>query len=50
VPETFFIDPRGRIVGHVIGVVSPQQLREGIAAAAAGKVLGAEAGGAQGEQ
>jgi cytochrome c biogenesis protein CcmG/thiol:disulfide interchange protein DsbE len=50
VPETFFIDPRGRIVGHVIGVVSPAQLRDGIAAAAAGHVLGAEAGGAQGTQ
>jgi cytochrome c biogenesis protein CcmG/thiol:disulfide interchange protein DsbE len=48
VPETFFIDPQGRIVGHVIGVVSPAQLRDGIQAAAAGRVLGAEAGGAQG--
>lgn len=44
-PETFFITPGGRIVGHVIGAVDEQQLREGIAAATAGRVSGAEQGG-----
>jgi hypothetical protein len=29
-PETFFIDRRGRIVGHVIGVSSATWLRDGI--------------------
>jgi cytochrome c biogenesis protein CcmG/thiol:disulfide interchange protein DsbE len=44
-PETFFISPRGRIVGHVIGVVSPGQLSDGLAAARAGRPLGVEQGG-----
>lgn len=44
-PETFFITPAGRIVGHVIGAVDQQQLREGIAAATAGGLSGAEQGG-----
>ena len=46
-PETFFIAADGRIVGHVIGVVSAEQLRDGIAAARAGRVLGALDGGAR---
>jgi cytochrome c biogenesis protein CcmG/thiol:disulfide interchange protein DsbE len=29
-PETFFVDPRGRVVGHVTGQVSPDELRNGI--------------------
>ncbi|MGI8712208.1 MAG: TlpA family protein disulfide reductase, partial [Solirubrobacteraceae bacterium] len=33
VPETFFISARGRVVDHVVGVISPGQLRAGIAAA-----------------
>lgn len=45
IPETFFIDARGRVVGHVIGVVSDRQLRAGAAAAAAGRVIGRSAGG-----
>lgn len=45
-PETFFVDARGRIVGHVIGaIVSDQQLSAGIEAAATGRVVGAEQGG-----
>lgn len=44
-PETFFISPSGRIVGHVIGVVSPAQLRAGIAAARADRALGVSQGG-----
>ena len=48
-PETFFIAPNGRVVGHVIGAVSEQQLAEGIAAARAGRVLGVEGGGARRE-
>jgi cytochrome c biogenesis protein CcmG, thiol:disulfide interchange protein DsbE len=44
-PETFFISARGRIVGHVIGVVSAGQLRDGLAAASTGRPLGVEQGG-----
>lgn len=45
IPETFFIDRRGRIVGHVVGAVTTAQLAEGAAAAAAGRVVGVQAGG-----
>jgi cytochrome c biogenesis protein CcmG/thiol:disulfide interchange protein DsbE len=48
VPETFFISSAGAIVGHVIGVTSPTQLREGIAAAVDGRPHAARQGGAQG--
>jgi cytochrome c biogenesis protein CcmG/thiol:disulfide interchange protein DsbE len=44
-PETFFISAQGRVVGHVIGAVSPAQLAAGIAAARAGRALGVESGG-----
>jgi cytochrome c biogenesis protein CcmG/thiol:disulfide interchange protein DsbE len=44
-PETFFVDARGRVVGHVIGAVSREQLAAGIEAARTGRVLGARAGG-----
>ncbi len=44
-PETFFVSPNGRVVGHVIGAVSERQLAEGIAAARAGRALGVEGGG-----
>jgi cytochrome c biogenesis protein CcmG, thiol:disulfide interchange protein DsbE len=47
IPETFFITARGRLVGHVIGVVSDEQLGQGIASARRGRVLGALSGGAQ---
>jgi len=29
-PETFFVDPRGRVVGHVAGQISASDLRRGI--------------------
>jgi cytochrome c biogenesis protein CcmG/thiol:disulfide interchange protein DsbE len=29
-PETFFVDPRGRVVGHVAGQISAADLRRGI--------------------
>jgi cytochrome c biogenesis protein CcmG/thiol:disulfide interchange protein DsbE len=44
-PETFFIDAHGRVVGHVIGAVSPVQLRDGIAAAESGRPAGVTSGG-----
>ena len=44
-PETFFVSAQGRVVGHVIGAVSPVQLTAGIAAAQAGRALGVESGG-----
>jgi cytochrome c biogenesis protein CcmG/thiol:disulfide interchange protein DsbE len=44
-PETFFIDGRGRIVGHVIGAVSDSQLRAGVSAARSGRPVGARSGG-----
>jgi cytochrome c biogenesis protein CcmG, thiol:disulfide interchange protein DsbE len=46
IPETFFIDRSGRVVGHVIGVVSDSQLRDGAFAARTGRVTGASEGGA----
>ena len=46
-PETFFIGADGRVVGHVIGTVSRDQLREGVAAARAGRPSGASEGGDQ---
>ncbi|MEJ7798113.1 MAG: TlpA disulfide reductase family protein [Solirubrobacteraceae bacterium] len=46
-PETFFIRRDGRVVGHVIGVVSPQQLEDGIRSAVAGRARGAALGGDQ---
>lgn len=45
IPETFFIDASGRIVAHMVGVVSEQQLKSGAEAARRGKVLGWLAGG-----
>jgi cytochrome c biogenesis protein CcmG/thiol:disulfide interchange protein DsbE len=47
IPETFFITPRGRVVGHVIGVVSAEQLRQGIESARRGRPLGSLEGGDQ---
>jgi len=46
IPETFFVDARGRVVGHVIGVVSAGQLAAGIRAALSGEVAGTASGGA----
>lgn len=44
-PETYFISADGEVTGHVIGVVSEDQLVQGIASAAAGRPLGALSGG-----
>jgi cytochrome c biogenesis protein CcmG/thiol:disulfide interchange protein DsbE len=46
-PETYFVDARGRVVGHVIGVASEQQLRTGARAALTGRVSGRQGGGAR---
>jgi cytochrome c biogenesis protein CcmG/thiol:disulfide interchange protein DsbE len=45
VPETWFISARGDIVNHVIGVLTPVQLRGGIAAAVTGRPQAARQGG-----
>jgi cytochrome c biogenesis protein CcmG/thiol:disulfide interchange protein DsbE len=47
IPETYFISARSRVVGHVIGVVSLEQLESGIAAARAGRPAAAREGGAR---
>ena len=47
-PETYFVGADGRVVGHVIGTVDPAQLRDGIAAAKAGRPQSAAEGGEQG--
>jgi cytochrome c biogenesis protein CcmG/thiol:disulfide interchange protein DsbE len=44
-PETFFISAGGRVVGHVVGAASPEQLRDGIEAAVAGRPVGVLSGG-----
>lgn len=44
-PETFFVTKRGEVVGHVIGVISEAQLRDGIAASESGRPAGARSGG-----
>jgi cytochrome c biogenesis protein CcmG/thiol:disulfide interchange protein DsbE len=45
IPETYFVDGRGRVVAHVIGVVSSAQLESGAKAAIAGRVAGRSSGG-----
>lgn len=45
IPETFFIGRDGRIVGHVIGVVTVDQLERGIADAIVGRAQNAALGG-----
>ncbi|MGH2847095.1 MAG: TlpA family protein disulfide reductase [Thermoleophilaceae bacterium] len=45
IPETFFITGKGRVVGHVIGVVSAERLRQGVAASRSGRPLGSLEGG-----
>jgi cytochrome c biogenesis protein CcmG/thiol:disulfide interchange protein DsbE len=45
IPETFFVSAGGDIVGHVIGIVSEQQLADGIRAAIAGRPGGTQTGG-----
>ncbi len=46
IPETYFVTGSGRVVGHVVGVVSEEQLESGVAAARAGRVAGKTRGGA----
>ena len=45
IPETLFITRDGRVVAHVIGVVTDQQLERGIAAATPGRARNAALGG-----
>jgi cytochrome c biogenesis protein CcmG/thiol:disulfide interchange protein DsbE len=47
IPETFFISAGGRIVGHVIGAVSREQLTAGVVAARTGRPQQAAPGGEQ---
>lgn len=47
IPETFFLDARGRVVNHVIGVVSEEQMAAGIAAARSAEALAPLDGGSQ---
>ena len=46
-PETYFLAADGRVVGHVIGTVDDAQLRDGIAAAKAGRPAAAPAEGGE---
>jgi cytochrome c biogenesis protein CcmG/thiol:disulfide interchange protein DsbE len=46
-PETYFISARGDVVDHVIGVISPGDLRAGLAALGSGRPLGVRSGGAR---
>jgi cytochrome c biogenesis protein CcmG, thiol:disulfide interchange protein DsbE len=46
-PETYFVGADGRVVGHVIGSVDDAQLRDGVAAARAGRPAAADQGGDQ---
>lgn len=45
IPETYFVSARGRVVSHVIGVISEEQLRAGVLAAKRGRVAGTAQGG-----
>jgi cytochrome c biogenesis protein CcmG, thiol:disulfide interchange protein DsbE len=47
IPETYFVTAKGRIVAHVVGVVSRQQLDHGALAAKQGRIVGTENGGAR---
>lgn len=46
VPETYFINARGQVVDHIVGVVSAAALRAGIQAARTGEPRGTQNGGA----
>jgi len=45
IPETYFVDADGDVVGHAIGVVDADQLARGSRAALSGDVLGVFTGG-----
>lgn len=47
VPETYFINARGDVVDHVLGVISPSEMRAGLIAARTGQPLGVRSGGAR---
>jgi cytochrome c biogenesis protein CcmG, thiol:disulfide interchange protein DsbE len=47
IPETFFLGRDGKVVAHIVGAISPAQLRDGVAAALSGRPLGALRGGAR---
>jgi len=47
VPETFFVTAKGRIVGHVIGAITPAKLRQGALAAKTHRLVGSVSGGAR---
>jgi cytochrome c biogenesis protein CcmG, thiol:disulfide interchange protein DsbE len=47
IPETYFISPEGKVVGHVIGALTPVSARRFLQAAKAGEVRPAHPGGAQ---
>jgi cytochrome c biogenesis protein CcmG/thiol:disulfide interchange protein DsbE len=44
-PETFFVDRRGRVVAHVIGAIASDQLQDSVRAAIRGRPIGARQGG-----
>jgi cytochrome c biogenesis protein CcmG/thiol:disulfide interchange protein DsbE len=47
IPETYFISAQGKVVGHVIGAISPLAARSYLQAAKAGEPRPAHAGGAR---
>ena len=47
IPETFFIDARGRVVAHIVGTVTAEQLNAGARAALSGKPAVIGVGGEQ---
>ena len=46
-PETFFVSEDGRVVAHLIGTISDNQMAEGLAAARSGRPAGVRTGGAR---
>ena len=46
IPETYFIDARGRVVAHMIGVVTDELLDAGVEAAKTGQAIDPRSGGA----
>lgn len=47
IPETFFVTASGQVVSHVIGVVSDEQMRVGVAATRSGRAVSPLSGGAR---
>jgi cytochrome c biogenesis protein CcmG/thiol:disulfide interchange protein DsbE len=47
IPETYFLSRAGRVVGHVVGAISTEQLQSGVSAARSGQALGKREGGAR---